>query len=122
MNVGRTERASDARPVYSETVAAKERARKVVDETSYVRCAAGQGIIREEVWEDESGAAVRYNLAFINHFLTRADNGRVLGYDNSHGFHHRHFKGASTAFRFVSYEALSEQFFLEVEEMRKEKR
>ena len=103
------------------SVAAKERARKVVDETSYVRCAAGPGIIREEVWEDEGGAVVRYNLAFINHFLTRADNGRVLGYDNNHGYHHRHFKGASEPFRFVTYEALSEQFFHEVEEMRKEK-
>ena len=74
------------------------RLRKVVDETTQVRCALGKGIIREEVWQDFRGAVAKYNLAFINHALCAEDNGRVLGYDNSHGDHHRHspvLKGSS---------------------------
>jgi hypothetical protein len=51
--------------------------RKVVDETVLVRCALGKGILREEVWQDSHGAAVKYNLAFINHSLWAGDNGRV---------------------------------------------
>jgi hypothetical protein len=62
---------------------------KVVDEVSRVRCASGPGVIREEVWQDAAGEVSRYNLAFINHFMMREDNGRVLGYDNGHGYHHR---------------------------------
>ena len=86
--------------------------RKVVDETTQVRCALGKGIIREEVWQDSQGEVVKYNLAFINHALWAEDNGRVLGYDKSHGHHHRHYAGAEEKFSFISYEksagALSE--------------
>lgn len=46
-----------------------------------------------EVWQDATRKVVRYNLAFINHFMHGGDNGRVLGYDIAHGFHHRHFMG-----------------------------
>jgi hypothetical protein len=38
------------------------------------------------------------------------DNGRVLGYDNSHGFSHRHYLGTVTAEAFPGYEALYERF------------
>nr|WP_233253678.1 DUF6516 family protein [Limnohabitans sp. 2KL-1] len=38
------------------------------------------------------------------------DNGRVLGYDNSHGFSHRHSLGTVTAEAFPGYEALYERF------------
>jgi hypothetical protein len=72
--------------------------RKVVDETTQVRCVLGTGIIREEVWQDSEGAVVKYNLAFINHSLSAEDNGRVLGYDNSHGHHHRHYGGEQERF------------------------
>lgn len=34
------------------------------------------------------------------------DNGRVLGYDNSHDYAHRHYMGSIVADTFTSYEAL----------------
>lgn len=98
----------------------KSKLRKVVDEISPVRCAMGRGLIREEVWQDENGEVARYNLAFINHFLTQEDNGRVLGYDNSHGYHHRHFKGMTEPFEYATYDALMARFLGEVRELQKE--
>jgi hypothetical protein len=59
----------------------------VVDEVAQIRCVSGMGMIREEVWQDDTGRVAKYNLAFINHGLFRGDNGRVLGYDNAHGKH-----------------------------------
>ena len=79
-------------------------------------------MIREEVWEDESGKVVRYNLAFINHFLTREDNGRVLGYDNAHGEHHRHYYGAVEKISITNYESLVGLFHDEVRALRREMR
>ena len=102
-------------------MAAKRPLRKIVDETSRVRCPAGDGLIREEVWEDEDGQIQRYNLAFINHLMTSRDNGRVLGYDNSHGFHHRHLYGAVEMVQFDSYNLLAEQFYEEVARLAEEK-
>jgi hypothetical protein len=98
----------------------KRRLRKVIDELSPARCLSGPGLIREEVWLDEGGEVARYNLAFINHFLTSVDHGRVLGYDNSHGHHHRHFKGIVESFEYVDYEALRERFIREVRKLRRE--
>jgi hypothetical protein len=95
--------------------------RKVVDETTQVRCALGQGIIREEVWQDSRGAIVKYNLAFINHSLFAHDNGRVLGYDNSHEFHHRHYAGAEEKFSFASREKVMKRFLGEVRGLRDRK-
>jgi hypothetical protein len=37
-------------------------------------------------------------------------NGRVLGFDNAHGHHHRHFMGAVEPVEFTSYEAALERF------------
>lgn len=91
-----------------------------MDETARVRCASGTGIIREEVWIGKDGRIARYNLAFINHNLCRLDNGRVLGYDNAHGTHERHYKGEASNFRFTRYEALLEQFLDEVRALREE--
>jgi hypothetical protein len=95
--------------------------RKVVDETTQVRCARGKGIIREEVWQDPRGKVVKYNLAFINHSLCAQDNGRVVGYDNQHGRHHRHLAGVEERFTFSSYEALLKRFLDEVRELRERK-
>ena len=94
------------------------RPRKVVDESTQVRCALGKGIIREEVWQDSQGAVVKYNLAFINYALYADDNGRVLGYDNSHGGHHRHYAGTKEKFSFASYEKLLKRFLNEVRNLR----
>jgi hypothetical protein len=97
------------------------RLRKVVDETTQVRCVLGNGVLHEEVWQDPGGAVVRYNLAFINHALCAKDNGRVLGYDNRHGDHHRHFVGAEEKVAFITYEKLLERFLKEVRELRQKK-
>jgi hypothetical protein len=52
--------------------------------------------------------------------MMREDNGRVLGYDNGHGYHHRHFKGAVEAFEYEDFAPLRERFIREVRELRKE--
>lgn len=99
----------------------KRRLRKIIDEESLVSCVSGPGLIREEAWEDESGKVVRYNLAFINHFMTASDRGRVLGYDNAHGQHHRHFYGAVEEISVTSYEGLASLFRDEVRVLRSKK-
>jgi len=59
---------------------------------------------------DESGRVVRYNLAYINHTMCQSDNGRVVGFDNAHGFHHRHFMGEIEPVGFVSFEDIEARF------------
>ena len=54
---------------YDPQVTKKGRLRKVVDETTQVRCALGKGIIREEVWQNSRVLVAKYNLAFNNHAL-----------------------------------------------------
>ena len=71
--------------------------------------------------QDFRGVVVKYNLAFINHALCARDNGRVVGYDNSHGDHHRHFAGAEEKFALISYEGLLQRFLDEVRELRQKK-
>ena len=92
---------------------------KCTDESALIRCAAGPGEVREEVWKDGDGRVVRYNLAFINHHLFAGDNGRVLGYDTAHGHVHRHFAGTVTPIAPVSYAVLLERFLAEVHELRR---
>ena len=73
----------------------------------------GGGLLSYEVWGyEEQGKTIvtRYNLAYINHAIFRGDNGRVLGFDNAHGHHHRHFMGEVEAVEFESYEATLERF------------
>jgi Family of unknown function (DUF6516) len=106
---------------YDSQVTRTRRPRKVVDETTQVRCAFGKGVVREEVWQDSRGVVVKYNLAFINHALCAKDNGRVVGYDNHHGDHHRHFVGAEEKVAFISYARLLERFLNEARELRQKK-
>ncbi len=84
--------------------------RKVVDDTFQIPKARGNGLLRREVWIDARGCVTRYNLAYINHALCAVDNGRVLGFDNDHGFHHRHRMGQMEPIEFTSFEALEERF------------
>ena len=72
--------------------------------------------MKEEVWY-EGEAVVKYSLAYINSRICRADNGRVLGYDNSHNSHHRHFMGKTEPVSFPGYEALAVRFQAEVERL-----
>jgi hypothetical protein len=102
--------------------AARENAGKPVkaaDEAAVVRCAAGDGLIREERWEDSEGNVVRYNLAFINFHLFSRDNGRVLGYDTAHGKVHRHFAGKVDVIASASFQEIFARFIAEVDNLRK---
>lgn len=97
----------------------KTRLCKDTDYETAFQCAGGFGILREEVWVDQDGKVVHYNLAFLLPHLYRKDNGRVLGYDNAHGFHERHHMGSVERVEFVSYLATAERFFQEAEAIRR---
>ncbi len=74
---------------------------------------SGGGLLSYEVWGyQERGKTIvtRYNLAYINHAVYRGDSGRVLGFDNAHGYHHRHFMGKVEAVAFETFESTQERF------------
>jgi hypothetical protein len=73
-------------------------------------------ILKEEVWF-ENGQVIAYNLAYVNLKRCRVDHGRVLGYDNSHGFHHQHFMGKAAAIEYTSYSDVLDRFIREVHEL-----
>jgi hypothetical protein len=77
--------------------------------------------LKEEVWATDDGQIVSYSLAYVNHQICGVDNGRVLGYDNSHGYHHRHFMGTVEAIEFDNYQSLSARFEAEVHELWRER-
>src|SRR5579859_3709858 len=79
---------------------------KVVDDTIYLKRPRRGAMLKEEVWEDQDGFVVKYSLAYINPAIFGADNGRILGYDNSHNHHHRHFLGKQESFEFAGYEEI----------------
>jgi len=68
---------------------------KVVDEKFIVPFDKGGGIIKFEAWE-YNNRVVKYNMLYINKTIFPNDNGRVLGYDNAHDFHHKHYFGEIT--------------------------
>ena len=95
----------------------KTKYRKVVSEQFPINPKRGGGIIKIEAWENERGEVVKYSLAYINHMIFSGDNGRVLGYDNAHNFHHRHYFGEiSEVDDFVSYQELVDRFEKEIKE------
>ena len=74
----------------------------------------GGGILKERVIRElPSKKVISYALAYINLSIFSGDNGRVLGYDNSHGFSHRHYMGKISPDEFIGYEALYIRFELE---------
>lgn len=84
--------------------------RKIIDDAHNITQKRGNGQLRREVWVDEQGKVTRYNLAYINHALHSDDNGRVVGYDNQHGYHHRHYFGVVAPVNFTSFEDIEDQF------------
>jgi hypothetical protein len=76
-----------------------------------------KGAVLKEQVRFEGGDAVAYSLAYINLKRCSVDNGRVLGYDNSHDYHHRHCMGKTEAFQFTTYAELVERFIAEVHEL-----
>lgn len=90
---------------------------KVVNELFYVADKNGGGLVKFEAWEDSSGKIVKYSLAYINPLIFSGDNGRVLRYDNTHQYHHRHFMGEiSLVDDFASYYDLVIRFEEEIKE------
>jgi len=83
---------------------------KAVDERLYLSKAAGGGMLRREIWVNQQGLVVRYNLAYINPLIFSRDNGRVLGYDSAHGAPHRHWRGKTTKLERASFEEIEQRF------------
>ena len=71
---------------------AKKTYTKVIDEKYIVPSTLGGGIIKFEAWEYK-GDVVKYNMVYMNQNIYPHDNGRVVGYDNAHNFHHKHYLG-----------------------------
>ena len=72
--------------------------------------------MKEQVWF-EDGRVVGYALAYINLKRCPVDNGRVLGYDHTHGYHHRHWMGTVEPIEFTTFTELAERFYNEVYEL-----
>lgn len=92
---------------------------KITDYTTRFRCRSGVAVLREEVWVNEQGRVVRYNLALIAPHVSSVGHGRILGYDNAHGGHERHSMGKVTPARFTGYPATARRFFREAAAWRK---
>lgn len=73
-------------------------------------------LLKEQIWY-ESRQVVAYSLAYINLKRCPVDHGRVLGYDDSHDYHHRHFMGEVEEVNFSTYEALVERFIKGVHDL-----
>jgi hypothetical protein len=73
-------------------------------------------VLKEQTWL-ENGKIVAYSLVYINLNRCFVDNGRVLGYDNRHGYHHRHCMGKIEPIVFSNYESLARRFYKEVREL-----
>jgi Family of unknown function (DUF6516) len=84
---------------------------------NYLGRRRGFPLLKEEVWRDSAGAVVKYSLAYIDPAVSPGDNGRVLGYDNAHGYHHRHYRGGESEYSFTSYAALVRRFKREAKKL-----
>ena len=92
---------------------------KIIDEQFIVPYKQGGGIIKFEAWEYEN-KIVKCNMAYINKSIFPNDNGRVVGYDNSHNFHHRHYFGEIIELDdFINYQELVKRFKNDLKEFLK---
>ena len=85
------------------------------DDSITLHKSKGNGILRRQVWVDNDGNVTRYSLAYINHLLYSGDNGRVLGFDNTHGYHHKHYMGNVEPVNFSNFLELEKHFQREFE-------
>ncbi len=91
--------------------------KKVVSEQFTINAKKGGGSLKIEAWENAKGEIVKYSMAYINHLIFSGDNGRVIGYDNAHNFHHKHYMGEIAEISdFKSYHDLVERFEKEIKE------
>lgn len=78
----------------------------------------GGGILKELHEQDrKTGELRRYALAYVNPAIFSGDNGRVLGYDNAHGYPHRHFMGTITREPTLSWREIRARFEQEWQEI-----
>jgi hypothetical protein len=87
----------------------------IEDDSISLHKSKGNGILRRQVWVDNRGNVTRYSLAYINHLLHTGDNGRVLGFDNAHGYHHKHYMGNVEPVNFSNFSELEKRFQHEFE-------
>lgn len=87
---------------------------RLISEQRVLPKARGGGSLKYEVYgyKDAQGKDVitRYSIAWINAAIYTGDNGRVLGFDNAHNYHHRHLMGVIEAVAFSSFEATYDRF------------
>ncbi len=89
---------------------------KVIDEQFIVPYEKGGGMINFEAWEYENNI-VKYSMTYINKNIFPNDNGRVIGYDNAHDFHHKHYFGEIIELDdFTNYQELVGRFKNEIKE------
>lgn len=88
----------------------KEQFKKIIDETVKLPNKQGNGILKFSASTNNEGKISKYSLAYINYNICKNDNGRVLGYDNNHGYHHRHFMGKIENVDFNIYEDIADRF------------
>jgi len=82
----------------------------ILDESINISSRKGNGILRMRASTDKKGNLLRYSLAYINPNIYNHDNGRVLGYDNNHDYHHRHYMGKVEKVNFSTFEEIQIQF------------
>jgi hypothetical protein len=108
----------------SATAVARRRSSEALLERERYELSArsGGGILSFEVWGVVNAGrtiVTRYNLVYINPLVFGGDHGRVLGYDNAHGEHHRHYMGKIEAVEIGSYEQALDRFQAEWQELAK---
>ena len=80
----------------------------------YPKGRKGGLVLRVQTDYSRNGQLLRYSLALIDIHRTGIDSGRIVGYDNAHGYHHRHCFGQVESIEFKSYESIERRFEAEV--------
>ncbi|MGH8228291.1 MAG: toxin-antitoxin system TumE family protein [Steroidobacteraceae bacterium] len=80
----------------------------------YPKGRKGGVTVRIQTDYSRGGRLLRYSLALIDTHRTSVDDGRIIGYDNAHGYHHRHCFGKAESIEFESYESIERRFEAEV--------
>lgn len=83
---------------------------KILHETVKISRKKGNGLLKFLANADSKGNLISYSLTYINLNIFNEDNGRVVGYDNEHGYHHRHYMGKIERIHFSSFEKIKELF------------
>jgi hypothetical protein len=87
----------------------------IEDDAITLHKSKGNGVLRRQVWINDEGKVTRYSLSYINHLIYTGDNGRVLGFDTAHGYHHKHYMGNVEPIAFSTFSELEMRFQQEFE-------